>query len=360
MSDEEPGENETAMVSCDDSRVKNMIYTIHGGQVMPDSDLAKLYKVETGALNRVTKRDEDQFLEDFRFRVTREKLGDLRCQIGISASQDANSAVIRTYLPYVCTEQSVTVLAGVLRNRVAVQTNMQIMRAFVEMRHTLANNAHPHRGLRHGRRDAGKVTQLRMPPAHREEISDRPLRNLPRKQPPRVPKLPVLGRQLAARAGACRISPWLPLLRRKLGTPSPAMAGLLDNITRTEGVELILGRGPKGTSREPEWFRRDRAAPRHHDRRKGPHGYLLYILRNLVPQVRPAAPGARVRLFARLAELGEHLRAQQPCEPPPLVVRPASPPLAVSCQASPRLSSACYLADNIAAETRGVVMPTVI
>lgn len=227
MSNEEPGENETAMVSCDDSRVKNMIYTIHGRQVMPDSDLAKLYKVETGALNRVTKRDEDQFPEDFRFRVTREKLGDLRCQIGISASQDANSAVIRTYLPYVCTEQSVTVLAGVLRNRVAVQTNMQIMRAFVEMRHTLANNAHPHRGLRHGRRDAGKVTQLRMPPARREEISDRPLRNLPRKQPPRVPKLPVLGRQLAARAGACRISPWLPLLRRKLGTPSPAMAGLL-------------------------------------------------------------------------------------------------------------------------------------
>lgn len=47
------------MVSCDDSRVKNMIYTIHGRQVMPDSDLAKLYKVETGALNRVTKRDED-------------------------------------------------------------------------------------------------------------------------------------------------------------------------------------------------------------------------------------------------------------------------------------------------------------
>gem|GEM_PF-981847 len=360
MSDEEPGENETAMVSCDDSRVKNMIYTIHGRQVMPDSDLAKLYKVETGALNRVTKRDEDQFPEDFRFRVTREKLGDLRCQIGISASQDANSAVIRTYLPYVCTEQSVTVLAGVLRNRVAVQTNMQIMRAFVEMRHTLANNAHPHRGLRHGRRDAGKVTQLRMPPARREEISDRPLRNLPRKQPPRVPKLPVLGRRLAARAGACRISPWLPPLRRKLGTPSPAMAGLLDDITRTEGVELILSRGPKGTSREPEWFRRDRAAPRHHDRRKGPHGYLLYILRNLVPQVRPAAPGARVRLFARLAELGEHLRAQQPCEPPLLVVRPASPPLAVSCQASPRLSSACYLADNIAAETRGVVMPTVI
>ena len=80
----------------------------------------------------------------------------------------------------------------------------------------------------------------------------------------------------------------------------------------------------------------------------------------LAREVRPAAPGVRVRLLAHFAEPVGHLRAQVPREPPPLPVRPASSPLAASCQASPCLPPTCLLADNIVAETRGVVMSTVV
>ena len=119
-----------------------MIYTVRGQQVMLDSDLAELYKVETKALNRAAKRNEDRFPEDFRFRLTREELDNLRCQIGTLAGQDTDSSIGRTYLPHVYTEQGVAMLSGVLRSKVAIDASVRIMRAFVEMRHFIADNAH--------------------------------------------------------------------------------------------------------------------------------------------------------------------------------------------------------------------------
>ena len=119
-----------------------MIYTVRGKQVMLDSDLAELYKVETRTLNRAAKRNEDRFPEDFRFKLTREELDNLRCQIGTLAGQDADSSIGRTYLPHVYTEQGVAMLSGVLRSKVAIDVSVRIMRAFVEMRHFIADNAH--------------------------------------------------------------------------------------------------------------------------------------------------------------------------------------------------------------------------
>lgn len=109
---------------------------------MLDSDLAELYEIETKALNRAAKRNEDRFPEDFRFKLTREELENLRCQIGTLAGQGADTSVGRPYLPHVYTEQGVAMLSAVLRSSVAVDTSVRIMRAFVEMRHFIADNAH--------------------------------------------------------------------------------------------------------------------------------------------------------------------------------------------------------------------------
>ena len=121
--------------------IRSLIYTVRGVQVMFDSDLATLYQVETGALNRAAKRNEERFPEDFRFRLERDELESLRCQIGILRGQEASFAAGRTYLPYAYTEQGVAMLSGVLRSEVAVQVSVSIMRTFVEMRHFIADNA---------------------------------------------------------------------------------------------------------------------------------------------------------------------------------------------------------------------------
>lgn len=142
MPDKEPAKNESVITLSSDAQIRDMIYTVRGHQVMLDSDLAELYEVETKALNRAAKRNEDRFPEDFRFKLTREELDNLRCQIGALAGQDTDSSIGRTYLPHVYTEQGVAMLAGVLRSKVAIDASVRIMRAFVEMRHFIADNAH--------------------------------------------------------------------------------------------------------------------------------------------------------------------------------------------------------------------------
>ena len=110
---------------------------------MLDSDLAELYEVETGALNRAAKRNEDRFPEDFRFRLTDDEYENLRCQIGISSDDlQKFAAGSRRYMPYAYTEQGVAMLSGVLRSKVAIDASVRIMRAFIEMRHFIADNAH--------------------------------------------------------------------------------------------------------------------------------------------------------------------------------------------------------------------------
>ncbi|MDY3129330.1 MAG: ORF6N domain-containing protein [Berryella intestinalis] len=142
MPDKEPAKNESVITLSSDAQIRDMIYTVRGHQVMLDSDLAELYEVETKALNRAAKRNEDRFPEDFPFKLTREELDNLRCQIGALAGQDTDSSIGRTYLPHVYTEQGVAMLAGVLRSKVAIDASVRIMRAFVEMRHFIADNAH--------------------------------------------------------------------------------------------------------------------------------------------------------------------------------------------------------------------------
>ena len=119
--------------------IQNLIYVVRGKQVMVDNDLAVLYQVETGALNRAAKRNEKRFPEDFRFQLTEDEYSNLKCQSGISSSANPGYGGRRT-LPYVYTEQGISMLASVLHSDVAINTSISIMRAFVEMRHFIANN----------------------------------------------------------------------------------------------------------------------------------------------------------------------------------------------------------------------------
>lgn len=122
--------------------IEKMIYVIRYKQVMLDSDLAILYQVETGALNRAVKRNISRFPEDFRFQLTKEEYQNLRCQTGISSSaQGENNYGGRRTLPYVFTEQGISMLASVLHSEVAIKVSIGIMRTFVEMRRFIANNA---------------------------------------------------------------------------------------------------------------------------------------------------------------------------------------------------------------------------
>lgn len=128
----------TEIVELDSNDIQNLIYVIRGKQVMIDCDLAMLYKVETGSLNRAMKRNIKRFPEDFCFQLTKDEYDNLRFQIGISSESEYGG---RRYMPYVYTEQGIAMLSAVLRSDVAIQVSIRIMQTFVEMRKYLATNA---------------------------------------------------------------------------------------------------------------------------------------------------------------------------------------------------------------------------
>lgn len=102
---------------------------------MLDRDLAELYDVETGHLNRAVKRNIKRFPEDFMFQLSKNEVGNLKCQNGI-----ARWGGSRTF-SFVFTEQGVTALSGVLKSEKAIKINIQIVRTFVSMRNFISQNA---------------------------------------------------------------------------------------------------------------------------------------------------------------------------------------------------------------------------
>ena len=124
----------SGMVDADAIRAR--ILTIRGVQVMLDRDLAELYGVEVGQLNRQVKRNLERFPDDFMFQVSREECS--RCQIGtLNGGRGSNIK----YLPHAFTENGVAMLSGILRSSRAIAANIQIMRAFNAMRKALASLA---------------------------------------------------------------------------------------------------------------------------------------------------------------------------------------------------------------------------
>ena len=119
----------------DDGNIQALIKTIRGVQVILDRDVAGLYGVATGALNRQVKRNEERFPEDFMFRLSAEEWNNLKCQIGISSWGGDRQ------LPYAFTENGIAMLSSVLRSPTAIEVNIRIMRAFSAMRRFLLANA---------------------------------------------------------------------------------------------------------------------------------------------------------------------------------------------------------------------------
>ena len=125
-----------------ETMIQNLIYVVRKKQVMIDSDLAMLYNVETGALNRAVKRNEKRFPENFCFQLTTEEYENLKCQFGISSvTSTENGHGGRRTLPYVFTEQGIAMLSAILKSETAIQVSIRIMDAFVQMRHFLTSNA---------------------------------------------------------------------------------------------------------------------------------------------------------------------------------------------------------------------------
>lgn len=115
--------------------IQNIIYDIRGVKVMLDYDLATMYEVEVAQLKRQVRRNLDHFPKDFMFELTTEELTALRCQNGILKTGRGQHS---KYLPFAFTEEGVAMLSGLLRSKIAIQVNINIMRAFVAVRQAVA------------------------------------------------------------------------------------------------------------------------------------------------------------------------------------------------------------------------------
>lgn len=135
--------------------IQNKIYEVRGQRVMLDSDLAMLYGVETKALKRAVRRNIKRFPQDFMFEVTPQEQNNLRYQFDTSSAPDtqidtdlrSQSGTSRwggtRYNAFAFTELGVAMLSSVLNSETAIDINIKIMRAFVELRRltqTAANN----------------------------------------------------------------------------------------------------------------------------------------------------------------------------------------------------------------------------
>ena len=116
--------------------IEESIFLIRGQKVMLSVHLAKLYEVEPRVLIQAVKRNIDRFPEDFMFQLSKDEFANLKSQIVISSWGGARRSV-----PYAFTEQGVSMLSSVLRSKRAIQVNIAIMRAFVQLRRILASHA---------------------------------------------------------------------------------------------------------------------------------------------------------------------------------------------------------------------------
>jgi len=127
------------LMFIEDIKIENMIYEIRGQYVMLDSDLALLYGVTTGNLNKAKNRNINRFPSEFCFRLTKEEYINLKFQNGISK---IDGRKLNRGLPFVFTEEGVAMLSSVLKSKIAEEISVRIMKTFVKMRKfiTINNN----------------------------------------------------------------------------------------------------------------------------------------------------------------------------------------------------------------------------
>ena len=119
-------------------RIQQAILLSRGQKVMLDRDLAALYKVSTKMLKQAVRRNASRFPVDFMFILNKKEVATLRSQIVTSKSDPRGGT---QYPPMAFTEQGVAMLSSVLNSERAVQVNIAIMRAFVQLRNLLSTHA---------------------------------------------------------------------------------------------------------------------------------------------------------------------------------------------------------------------------
>jgi hypothetical protein len=117
--------------------IHNKIHALRGMNVMLDFDLAELYEVETKALNQAVKRNSERFPADFMFRLSNDEWNLMRSQF-VTASQNRRNLNVT---PFAFTEQGLAMLSGVLKSDKAIQVNIAIIRAFVQLRRLALTHA---------------------------------------------------------------------------------------------------------------------------------------------------------------------------------------------------------------------------
>lgn len=115
-------------------RVAQRILEMRGHPVMLDSDLARLYGVPTRRLNEQVRRNPARFPADFMFQLSAAEAAALRSHIATSKTGRGG----RRYAPLVFTEHGVAMLSSVLHSERAIQVNVEIVRAFIRLRHDIA------------------------------------------------------------------------------------------------------------------------------------------------------------------------------------------------------------------------------
>ena len=116
--------------------IQSKIYELRGQKVMLDFDLAEMYGMETKRLKESVKRNIKRFPSDFMFELSKEEFESLRSQFATSNKRGGTR-----YMPYAFTEPGVAMLSSVLNSDVAIEININIMRAFIAVRQMLANPA---------------------------------------------------------------------------------------------------------------------------------------------------------------------------------------------------------------------------
>jgi hypothetical protein len=116
-------------------RIARAIFVAPGEKVLLHADLAWLYRVTTGNLNKAVQRNRGRFPADFMFQLAAQEVERLLFQLGRSKGRGG-----RRHRPYAFTEQGVAMLSSVLKSDRAVKVNIAIMRAFVRLRQTLESN----------------------------------------------------------------------------------------------------------------------------------------------------------------------------------------------------------------------------
>lgn len=120
-------------------RIERKIYLIRGQKVMLDRDLAELYGVETRVLAQAIKRNPQRFPNDFMFSLTRSEIMNIS-QIVICSRSKEMENIKHARNVNVFTENGIAMLSSVLHSEQAIQVNIQIMRAFTQLRFILSSN----------------------------------------------------------------------------------------------------------------------------------------------------------------------------------------------------------------------------